>query len=399
MAAVHRYEGTVNQVMGDGIMALFGAPIAHEDHAVRACYAALAMQDAIRRYSDGGAPRAWHRGADPGRPPLGGGGGAGHRQRSAHGLLRHRPDHASGRPHGTVGAPGEHPADGRDLAAGRGVCPGHPLGSGAREGAGRPCGGVRAGRRRPGPHAPAGLGGAGADPLRGAAGGARGPAPGLGSRPRPGTAKWWPSSGTPGWAKPASSTSSPRPLARWAGSCWKAARPPMGRPPRICRSSTCSRPTFSSTTATTGGTSASKLTGRLLALDPSPRPHPAGLPGPPRGVGGGLRLAGPRPAATPPAHPGGPHPPVPAGEPGAAPPPGLREPALDRRGDPGVPRRPGGDACPPPACSCWSTTAPSTGTAGASKPSYTQLRLDPLPPASAEGLLQGLLGDDAGLAR
>jgi class 3 adenylate cyclase/tetratricopeptide (TPR) repeat protein len=50
--AVHRYEGTVNQVMGDGIMALFGAPIAHEDHAVRACYAALAMQDAIRRYGE-----------------------------------------------------------------------------------------------------------------------------------------------------------------------------------------------------------------------------------------------------------------------------------------------------------------------------------------------------------
>jgi class 3 adenylate cyclase/tetratricopeptide (TPR) repeat protein len=51
MAAVHRYEGTVNQIMGDGIMALFGAPLAHEDHAVRACYAALAMQEAIRRYS------------------------------------------------------------------------------------------------------------------------------------------------------------------------------------------------------------------------------------------------------------------------------------------------------------------------------------------------------------
>jgi class 3 adenylate cyclase/tetratricopeptide (TPR) repeat protein len=52
MEAVHHYEGTVNQVMGDGIMALFGAPLAHEDHAVRACYAALRMQEAIRRYSE-----------------------------------------------------------------------------------------------------------------------------------------------------------------------------------------------------------------------------------------------------------------------------------------------------------------------------------------------------------
>ena len=50
--AVHRYEGTVNQVMGDGILALFGAPLAHEDHAVRACYAALRMQETISRYAD-----------------------------------------------------------------------------------------------------------------------------------------------------------------------------------------------------------------------------------------------------------------------------------------------------------------------------------------------------------
>ncbi|MBP1725571.1 MAG: family ATPase [Deltaproteobacteria bacterium] len=52
MEAVHRYEGTVNQLMGDGVMAVFGAPLAHEDHGVRACYAALDMQTAIRRYAD-----------------------------------------------------------------------------------------------------------------------------------------------------------------------------------------------------------------------------------------------------------------------------------------------------------------------------------------------------------
>src|SRR5438094_10397788 len=52
MDAVHRFEGTVNQVLGDGIMALFGAPVAHEDHAVRTCYAGLAMQGALRRYAE-----------------------------------------------------------------------------------------------------------------------------------------------------------------------------------------------------------------------------------------------------------------------------------------------------------------------------------------------------------
>jgi class 3 adenylate cyclase/tetratricopeptide (TPR) repeat protein len=49
---VHRFEGTVNQYTGDGIMALFGAPIAHEDHARRACYAALHLRSELRRYAD-----------------------------------------------------------------------------------------------------------------------------------------------------------------------------------------------------------------------------------------------------------------------------------------------------------------------------------------------------------
>jgi adenylate cyclase len=52
MEAVHRYEGTVNQFTGDGVMALFGAPIAHEDHAVRAVAAALAVQKAILEYAE-----------------------------------------------------------------------------------------------------------------------------------------------------------------------------------------------------------------------------------------------------------------------------------------------------------------------------------------------------------
>jgi class 3 adenylate cyclase len=53
MEAVHRFEGTVNHVLGDGIVALFGAPIAHEDGAVRACYAALRMQETVKRYAEG----------------------------------------------------------------------------------------------------------------------------------------------------------------------------------------------------------------------------------------------------------------------------------------------------------------------------------------------------------
>jgi class 3 adenylate cyclase/tetratricopeptide (TPR) repeat protein len=52
MEAVHHYEGTVNQAAGDGIMALFGAPLAHEDHAVRACFSALRMQERVKRHAE-----------------------------------------------------------------------------------------------------------------------------------------------------------------------------------------------------------------------------------------------------------------------------------------------------------------------------------------------------------
>ena len=58
---VHRFEGTVNQYTGDGIMALFGAPIAHEDHAQRACYAALHLSEELRRYATEAGGWAWTR--------------------------------------------------------------------------------------------------------------------------------------------------------------------------------------------------------------------------------------------------------------------------------------------------------------------------------------------------
>ncbi len=102
MDAVHRYEGTVNQVMGDGIMALFGAPLAHEDHAVRACYAALRMQDTVKRYAEGVRRAARRHDPHPRGPELRRGRRPRDRLRSAHGLHRRRPDDAPGRPHGAA---------------------------------------------------------------------------------------------------------------------------------------------------------------------------------------------------------------------------------------------------------------------------------------------------------
>ncbi len=52
MDEIHKYEGTINQFTGDGVMALFGAPVAHEDHAQRACHAALSVQRAMGEYGE-----------------------------------------------------------------------------------------------------------------------------------------------------------------------------------------------------------------------------------------------------------------------------------------------------------------------------------------------------------
>jgi class 3 adenylate cyclase len=252
MAAVHRYEGTVNQVMGDGIMALFGAPIAHEDHAVRACYAALAMQEAIRRYSE--EVRRGHGlevqirvGLNSGEVVVRAIGNDLHMDYSAIGQTTHlaaRMEQLA--PPGTIRLTAE------TLWLAEGWVEVTPLGPVPIKGLPAPvevCELVGAGRARTRLQA---LTARGLTPSWGGRQSWR-PCTRPWSRPGLGTARWWRSSGSPGWARPVSSTSSPKSRAPKAGSCWKAAQPPMAGPPRICRSSTCSRPIFSLRTATMGG--------------------------------------------------------------------------------------------------------------------------------------------------
>jgi hypothetical protein len=151
MEAVHRFEGTVNQVMGDGIMALFGAPLAHEDHAVRACYAALRMQESVKRYAEGvrrshGIEVHIRVGLNSGEVVVRAIGSDLHM-----GLHRRRPDDAPGRADGATGGTGQHPADGRrDPTAGRRIRRGQAPRADPGEGASGPRRGLRGcwGRRR-----------------------------------------------------------------------------------------------------------------------------------------------------------------------------------------------------------------------------------------------------------
>ena len=97
---VQRFEGFVNQYTGDGIMALFGAPIAHEDHAQRACYAALHLRDELARYADEVKREHGARLLGAHGPQLGRGGRRQDRRRSAHGLHGAGPHRRPGAAHG-----------------------------------------------------------------------------------------------------------------------------------------------------------------------------------------------------------------------------------------------------------------------------------------------------------
>ncbi len=117
MEAVHRHEDTVNQVMGDGIMTLFGAPLAHEDHAVRAGYAALRVQALVKRYVEDVRRREGV--VVQIRAGLNSGGRRSiHWQRSQNGLHGGWADDALGRADGTGHYAGGDPHLGRDPATG-----------------------------------------------------------------------------------------------------------------------------------------------------------------------------------------------------------------------------------------------------------------------------------------
>ena len=239
MEAVHRYEGTVNQVMGDGIMALFGAPIAHEDHAVRACYAALRMQRRVNRLRGRDSARGRDAGADPRGAQLGRGGRARHRQRPPHGLHRRRADDPSGRPDGADGEARVGAGHRRHPEAGRGLRPGPAARRGPGEGARDPDAGLRADRDRAGALPAPGQRRARPDSLRRARRASWSSSRRRSSAPRRATARRSPSWARPAWGSRGSSGSSRGRTAPTAGWCSRAARSPTGRRRRTCPSSSC----------------------------------------------------------------------------------------------------------------------------------------------------------------
>ena len=246
MEAVHRYEGTVNQVMGDGIMALFGAPLAHEDHAVRACYATLHMQEAMA-----GMPRSLRRqqgldvqirvGLNSGEVVVRAIGNDLHMDYSAVGQTTHLAARME-----QLATPGTVLLTADTLRLVEGYVAGHAVGTGAGEGADRSPSRSSSWTGRSACGAVTGGGRTGPDALCGARHRAGVSAPGPGTGWRGAGAGGGAGRGGRAWASPACSTSSPSRTTPRAGCCWRATRCPTARPPPTCRSWTCSRSTSKS---------------------------------------------------------------------------------------------------------------------------------------------------------
>ena len=104
--AIHRFEGTINQYTGDGVMALFGAPLAHEDHAQRACHAALLIREQLRGFAADLRRELGPALRGPGRAQLRRGDRGRDRRRPAHGLHRAGSHGRAGRAHAAERGPG-----------------------------------------------------------------------------------------------------------------------------------------------------------------------------------------------------------------------------------------------------------------------------------------------------
>ena len=129
--AVHRYDGYIVQSTGDGIFALFGAPVAHEDHPQRALYAALRMQEEMRRYAER-LRRAGHRFPGAGRRrPRRSGGPFDSDRRGPHRVHADRSFHRSGGAAADAGQPGAVVVSGNPRAGWRRILQLEAAGTGA----------------------------------------------------------------------------------------------------------------------------------------------------------------------------------------------------------------------------------------------------------------------------
>ena len=267
MAAVHRYEGTVNQVMGDGIMALFGAPLAHEDHAARACYAALAMQEALQRYAEEvrrtqGLLVQMRVGLNSGEVVVRAIGNDLHMDYSAVGQTTHLAARME-----QLAAPGSILLTAATLRLVEGLVRVQGLGPVPVKGLAEPVEvfelvGVTALRRR----------------LQAAT--ARGLSPFVGRQPELAALRQALAQAGAGQGQVVALIGEPgvgksrlvyeflhvAPHAGLADS-WRVARCPTGRPPRTCQCVTCSKPTVISRTAMICRTVQAKITGHILTLD------------------------------------------------------------------------------------------------------------------------------------
>ena len=400
MEAVHRYEGTVNQVMGDGIMALFGAPLAHEDHAVRACYAALRMQDAIRRYTEElrrthGLEVQIRVGMNSGDVVVRSIGSDLRMDYTAVGQTTHLAARME-----QLAPPGATRLTAETLRLRRGLRARPPARTDPRQGRQRACRGLRAGRRGRRTHAAAGGAARGftrfvgrdaeMEQIRQAA-----------EQARAGRGQLVAVVGEPGVGKSTALLrvhpfASRAPTAGWR--CSRRAPSPTARRRRSCRSPICSRGYF-------------RIDDRD---DYAQRPrqdhgHAAHARRRARGavpavlwlldvLDAGRPVPRPRAAAAPPARRWRRQAPAAAREPGAAAAARLRGPALGRRRDPGLARRPRREPADGAAASRRQLPARVSARMGAARRttgSSASIRCRPRAPTQ---LLATLLGDDPSAA-